>query len=349
MAARAPTAAYTRAAAHTRDGGTAAAAPHSPSGHGEADADAQRALVIRTLLGLLALLGLTYLGGHPIVRLWERRLGISQVITAGFPFVLLGLAAGSSKIGVLSEKVLEMIDPVLSMSLGWIGLIIGFRFEASVLASSQKIARLLTTRVLLSSLCIVTSTAVVLLGVSGFTLQAVLSLEFLRDALILGSAGALMSLITPQLLAARGCDDESIRTIGKLVRLQELMGIIGLLFIAAYFRPESGTITWVLPGTAWLLLTLGLGTGVGIVMYAVLAARDRGSRRGHGPPTRLGGIFRRHGGEPGAVPGGRLLHRRRPPIEPSRRLQAPCSRHPAPPGASDLSAVPVDRGRQVAD
>lgn len=229
-----------------------------------------REFVIRALLGLLVLLVLAFLGGHPKVQSWERALGVSQVITAGFPFVLLGLLAGSSRVGVLNDKVLDFIDPLLRFGLGWIGLTIGFRIDGRLLFRSQKVTRLLTARVSLSFLCIVASSAVVLLEASGFTRQSLFGLTFLRDAVILGSAGALTSLFTPQLLSASGCDNESIRTVGRLVRLQELVGVIGLLFVAAYFRPSGGHVLWVLPGSAWLLLTLGLGTAVGLLMYAVL-------------------------------------------------------------------------------
>jgi hypothetical protein len=49
--------------------------------------------VVKAILGLLVILVLAYLAGHPRVQEIEEMLGISQVVTAGFPFVLLGLIA----------------------------------------------------------------------------------------------------------------------------------------------------------------------------------------------------------------------------------------------------------------
>jgi len=70
------------------------------------------ALLIKTILGLVALLGLAYLGGHPRVQKWERAIGISQVITAGFPFVALGVVARLPSVGILDDAVLAKLSPV---------------------------------------------------------------------------------------------------------------------------------------------------------------------------------------------------------------------------------------------
>lgn len=55
--------------------------------------------LLKTILAVLALILLAYLGGHPRVLELERRLGISQMITAGFPFVVLGLIARTPSVG----------------------------------------------------------------------------------------------------------------------------------------------------------------------------------------------------------------------------------------------------------
>ncbi len=87
---------------------------------------------IRAILGLVALLALAYLGGHPKVQSLEHKLGISHVVTAGLPFVILGAVAHLSAIRVLSDAVLYQIRPLLVLGLGWIGLSIGYRFNAKL-------------------------------------------------------------------------------------------------------------------------------------------------------------------------------------------------------------------------
>ena len=53
--------------------------------------------------------------------------------------------------------------------------------------------------------------------------------------------------------------------------------MVGLAFIAAYFRPEHARLTWDLTGTAWLFVTLGMGVAIGVVLYAALSLRSTGS------------------------------------------------------------------------
>jgi hypothetical protein len=69
--------------------------------------------------------------------------------------------------------------------------------------------------------------------------------------------------------------EDAERLLARVLRLEELAGIIGLAVVAAYFRPIADA-TWQLPGTAWLLLTVGLGATVSLVCYFVLARPQPG-------------------------------------------------------------------------
>ncbi|HYG67231.1 MAG TPA: hypothetical protein VD838_06215, partial [Anaeromyxobacteraceae bacterium] len=91
-------------------------------------------VVIKTVLALLGVVGLAWLGGHAKVQQWEARLRVSQVITAGLPFVLLGLAARHPSVGVVTEPVLSELNTLLGVGLGWLGLVAGFRFDARLLS-----------------------------------------------------------------------------------------------------------------------------------------------------------------------------------------------------------------------
>ena len=83
--------------------------------------------------GLVALLVLAYLGGNRRVVRFQERLGISGVITAGFPFVALGAIASLPQIGILNADVLAQLRPVLHFGLGWLGFIIGAQLDIRVL------------------------------------------------------------------------------------------------------------------------------------------------------------------------------------------------------------------------
>lgn len=221
-------------------------------------------VVIRTILGLLALMVLAYLGGHHRVLAWEKRLGISQVITAGFPFVLLGMLARSSSVGILSDEILAELSPLLRLGLGWIGFVAGIRFDTRMFQGlPPRTLRIVTLTTLFPFAFLVGASASLLLLFSDQSFQPN-DPVFLRDALILGTAGA-MAAVTSTRSFRR---DESRSVVSRVIRLEELAGVIGLAFVAAFFRPQSAS--WQMPGTAWVLLTIGLGATAGLLIYAIL-------------------------------------------------------------------------------
>jgi hypothetical protein len=62
--------------------------------------------VIKVILGLVFVFGLAYVAANPKFQSFEEKLRISQVVTAGLPFVFLGVIAHLPKFGILSESVL---------------------------------------------------------------------------------------------------------------------------------------------------------------------------------------------------------------------------------------------------
>lgn len=219
--------------------------------------------VVKVILGLVAIFVLAYLGGHPRIRALEARLGISQAVTAGFPFVLLGLIASQPGVDVLSEAVLAELRPVLPLGLGWIGFAIGFRFDVRALEGAPpgtSAAVALTTAVpfvAIAAAC----------GLLLWNIGAAADDGFLRDALLLGTAGAVTARTAPELLGANTGEDR----LSRIVQLDQVAAVVGLLFVAAYFRPHGPAVGWHLPGTAWIFVTFGIAAAIGGIVYATLA------------------------------------------------------------------------------
>ncbi len=228
-------------------------------------------VVIRTIVGLLAAMVLAYLGGHRRVLALEKRLGISQVITAGFPFVILGMLARSSSVGILSDQVLAELSPLLRLGLGWIGFVAGIRFDTRMFQGlPARTVSIVTLSTLFPFAFLVGACAFLLFAFS----EQPLGLDdpvFLRDALILGTAGAMTAVTSTRSFQS----EASKKVISRVLRLEELAGVIGLLIVAAFFRPQSAS--WQMPGTAWMLLTIGLGATVGLLVYAILQRRSEGA------------------------------------------------------------------------
>ena len=234
-------------------------------------------VVIRTILGLALLLGLAYAAAHPAVERFERRIGVSHLVTAGLPFIALGMLARTPMVGVLSDDVLAQLGPVLRLGLGWIGFIVGFRLDARQLTGTDE--RTVATAALLSSLpfvAVVAAAAAVLVPAAGPLAERFRDPVFLRDAIVLGTAASMTAATVPQLLPAR-TPPAAAAIVGRIVRLEEIAGILGLALVAAYFRPQGDAVTWRLPGTAWLMLTAGAGTLLGLVVLVLLRRARSGA------------------------------------------------------------------------
>jgi hypothetical protein len=230
-------------------------------------------VVIKTVLALLALVALAWLGGHAKVQQWEAKLRVSQVITAGFPFVLLGLAARHPSVGIVTEPVLAEMSTLLGIALGWLGLVAGFRFDARLVSGLPPgTARAVALGTAIPFAFVVGLTGFALLSLSGglgdFTIR---DASTLRDALILGTAGAMTAKTSARLLRPT----EPADLVSRVIRIEELAGVAGLAVVAAWFRPPVEG-SWQLPGTAWLLLTIGLGATVGIVTWVMLECTKQG-------------------------------------------------------------------------
>jgi Kef-type K+ transport system membrane component KefB len=234
------------------------------------------ATVIKTILGILGLLALAYLGGHPIVRGWEERLGVSQAIAAGFPYVLLGMLARAPGIGILNDDVLNALSPLLRLGLGWMGFVYGLRFDIRLFYGlAAGTGRLVVLSTLLPFIMVLGASSLLLAAVSSEPLSLD-SPTFARDALILGTAAAMTARGTARFLRS----GETPGYAARVIRLEELAGMLGLAFVASFFRPQGTGVTWQLPGTAWFLLTVGLGATVGILVYAILQSSSRDGAKG---------------------------------------------------------------------
>lgn len=236
------------------------------------DATEATDIVVRTMVGLSLLVFLAYLGAHPRVRRLEERLGLTQLITAGFPFIALGLVAQFA--GVLSSEVVAALTPLLQFGIGWLGFVVGFRFDVRFLdrvPAGTGLAVALATTLPFVAIVIVCATVMLTLGwVSG-------DLPFLRDAVALGAAGAMSTARVGQPKTTAEAQIPSDDLPKRIGQLDEIAGVAAFAFLAAYFRPEGALTQWELTGTAWLFITLGMGVAIGLVLYGALSLKATGS------------------------------------------------------------------------
>ncbi|MCL5744713.1 MAG: hypothetical protein M1541_12430 [Acidobacteria bacterium] len=226
---------------------------------------------IRAIVGFVALLTLAYLGGHGRVQALERRLNITHLMTTGIPFAVLGFVASLPQVGILTPGVLAGVSPLLPLGLGWIGFVIGSRFDARVLDRLPEG----TGKAVFGTTAI--TVAIVMAGVA----CAIASMQpwapnIIRDSLLLAIAGAMTGRTAPEILQALLPGQVMPERLSRIVELEPLLGIFGILMISAFYRPQGLAVAWQLPGTAWLFITLGIGTAMGVMLYAAFARMNKG-------------------------------------------------------------------------
>jgi hypothetical protein len=77
--------------------------------------------------GLLVLIA--FLGSQFLFKRKKLFLPLSYFFLSGLIYVFLGLSLGKNGLNVLSPGVLEGLNPLISLGLGWVGFIFGFQLE----------------------------------------------------------------------------------------------------------------------------------------------------------------------------------------------------------------------------
>jgi len=221
---------------------------------------------IKVIGGLAALLVLAYLGGNRRVVRFQEQLGITGVITAGFPFVALGAIASLPQIGILNTEVLAKLRPVLHFGLGWVGFIVGAQLDIRVLDRVPKGTAYLILVEALGPFGLTAAGCGIVMVSFGMSLDDPATW---RDMILLGTAAAMTAPRKFRGFANRTWHEGRGADI-LLGQLDELVGVIGLLFITAYFRDDVGATSWQLPNTAWVFVSLGLGVAIGVLIFAMI-------------------------------------------------------------------------------
>ncbi|MDC0746911.1 hypothetical protein [Polyangium mundeleinium] len=221
---------------------------------------------LRIVVGLAAALGLAVLLAQPKVKALEQRFGVTVLISAGVPFLAMGAIFSLDSVGILTPQVLLDLKPAFEFGLGWVGFVVGLHFDV------RKLDALPTSL----GPVIVLESVVPMLTTAGLCAMALLGMgvpwernAFARDALVLAACAAPSAPISMEFWERR-VGRKAARMIDEVTSLDEVTGLALLGVVAILFRPENDTTRWVLPSSAWLLLTLGLGGVLGILTYVLL-------------------------------------------------------------------------------
>jgi len=227
--------------------------------------------VARIVLGLVATLALAIVASHPSVKRISARLGMHAVASTGLPFLLLGAFFHLDAIGILTPNVLEHLSPAFEFGLGWIGFAVGMQFDLRRLDRLPKgIASAVAMETLVPMLAVMVACAAVLLAIGVYPHHGLL-----RSVIVLCACAAASASLDKS-FAKTGPAAKFLR---DLTMQDEIVALAMLGLVSVYFRPESTTVVWQLPRSAWLLVALGLGALLGIVAFVLLRGARKVSER----------------------------------------------------------------------
>ena len=221
--------------------------------------------MLQTVVGLLLLLILGFAGYHrPFDRPgWPVELRF--FFFSGTAFIFIGLALGERFIGLLDQATIDQLTPLLSLGLGYFGLIFGLQFEI------DKIRRF--PRQFLSSTAVEALITFLLVFMVFFCLLA--GFEPLSTAATAAAiVAAVASCSSPSLAALMLYDRKSPRARVEIDLIRYISGsdaVIGfsLFGIAACLTPAAPYLLGFsyLPALQWMALSLGFGAGMGFLLH----------------------------------------------------------------------------------
>lgn len=86
------------------------------------------------VVGFVFLLLIGFIASKMMLFRSKLSLGTQYLFLAGTEFLIIGLIAGPLVTDIISKDVLRQLSPVISLGLGWIGLLIGIQFEGKQIA-----------------------------------------------------------------------------------------------------------------------------------------------------------------------------------------------------------------------
>ncbi|GAB4366245.1 MAG: hypothetical protein Kow0042_05980 [Calditrichia bacterium] len=220
-------------------------------------------------LGLLLILVIVFLGARMFGRsaIVKNPL-FSGLVVSGIPYVLIGVILGPRFFNFLNPNIITSLQPLISLALGWIGLLFGLQLRVRNIRRFPGNYLLFTSVQSLISFLFIFSVMIV-----SFLLFAPIRFENkLEAAIILAALGS----ITAPLSIARVVIEKKAR--GRLTHLLQFVssldcfwGITIAGLATAVLHPPATQ--WISAFWQWILITLGISVAVALAFRALLQLR----------------------------------------------------------------------------
>jgi hypothetical protein len=221
------------------------------------------------ILGILFIFLITFVG----VRIFARSAALkkpllSGLIVSGLPYILTGVALGPQFFNFLNREIIDSLEPIISLAIGWVGLIFGIQLRW------RNMKRFPVNYLLFTSLQSIVSFLFIFLFVGGiiYYLNPPLFANRIEAIIILAALG---SMTAPLSIARLSMEKKIKGRLSHLIQfissLDSFWGItIAGLAIAIYHPPA---LRWFQASWQWILLSIGISFLLGMLFNFILRFR----------------------------------------------------------------------------
>jgi hypothetical protein len=186
-------------------------------------------------------------------------------------YLALGLALGGQGLGMLEQDMLDNLEPVVGLSLGWIGILFGLQFEIKRLRRFHP--RFFGVTLFQSLFTVVTLGGVMYLALGWFTSGGGGSLW--RALLLIATVGAISSPAETVLatLASGGVKRKLARLVHYISSLDSFLPVVIFAFTVGLYHSRTGG--GIVSALEWTAVSALIGLALGLLFYSY--ARHRHS------------------------------------------------------------------------
>lgn len=225
------------------------------------------------ILELLAILVLGYLSAHYLIG----RLQTRYFILSGVEYILLGVLVGPHVTGVMTPAVVNQLSPIMSLSIGSLGLLYGLQIRfRHLFTQSGEAVRLAFVEVLVTLALVAGAFAGIFWWMAE---EGVAASAWVPAALVLGTTAAVSAPTALEAVRKRyPAQGEMPALLQFVVRFDQALGIAFFGFIFCLFHVGQTQGIRPLTTTEWVAVNLGFGIVLGILFFLFLGREESKSK-----------------------------------------------------------------------
>lgn len=222
-------------------------------------------------LALTIVVAGSYLAAHVAFE-W---IGKRYLIVSGAEYLILGILIGPQVSDILSPDLIESFSPIATLSVGWMGALLGSRFllRRMVLVPGT-VFRLAFVESVITLIVVASCVTMVLQYLFNFTLM-----ESLAPALAFGAIGVASSGEGINLITRDYSNRNKLTTqINTTTNVNAFIAVVIVGFLMAAYQPDRNVLARPLTTTEWMVISIGIGVIGGWLFYLFLGDEKKPDR-----------------------------------------------------------------------